>query len=813
MPLCGVDVDSAHSYLLRVAGCSLLLDCGWDDSFDAASLSAIETMMAADQIDAILLSHSSLSHVGALAYLEARTLLKCPVYATLPVQRMGELTMYDAHQQWLFSDSDSLFTLDDIDAAFAKIVNVKYSEDVTIEKRRTGDEDAARLLVVTPHPSGHSLGGTVWRITVDNTDTLLYAVSYHHSREKHVDSGVLEAFQRPSLLIADSCSFGAPLTLKRKAREESLCALIDETCIVQSGIALLPTDSAGRLLELLLVIYAHFESARHFDRCPLILLSHTCHTLLDYARSQLEWMSDSVQRFFDLQRNNPFEMSRLTLVRSFEQCKQLTGNFTRPACILSTSQTLNTSLALQVFEAIHASKNAGVILTQSAAQNSLANHLLQLALMQKSSRTQSSIVSFAKRIRVPLEGAELSLFLQKEQMAAKQRELESSLESVSMLRDMDLDDNAEEEEEESGGEPLKTLDAAKASSALSSSSSLSSSAAAVATQGFFVFPLHSIKTQAQYSDNHQGYGYTWPKPVTELKAVPVESSKSNKTDLKPLSSSSSSSSSLSSPLFSSSCANRGDLDVTMAVDSKPLPPAVPAVPSKSVVVQRSITLSCQLSHVDMNGLSDERAWRATIAGVKPRRLILVHGAMKEKEDFKHSLIEKKILAPLSGDNSTPDLNTASLASMIIVPMNNVSVTLSSERLFRASLNPLLLSKLRFSAVSEFDVAHLRASLRLVTETGRQLPQLLPASTTATRADGNASSYFLGNIKFPADYRRILAAAGFETEYYVKDGVLLAAGGSVRIRKASATQISLSGLLSDQYFAIRSILYRCHTVIT
>lgn len=47
------------------------------------------------QIDAVLLSHSDTSHLGALPYLVGKAGLKVPIYATLPVHKMGQMFMYD----------------------------------------------------------------------------------------------------------------------------------------------------------------------------------------------------------------------------------------------------------------------------------------------------------------------------------------------------------------------------------------------------------------------------------------------------------------------------------------------------------------------------------------------------------------------------------------------------------------------------------------------------------------------------------------------------------------------------------------------
>lgn len=46
-------------------------------------------------IDAVLLSHPDIYHVGALPYLVGKCGLSCPIYATIPVHKMGQMFVYD----------------------------------------------------------------------------------------------------------------------------------------------------------------------------------------------------------------------------------------------------------------------------------------------------------------------------------------------------------------------------------------------------------------------------------------------------------------------------------------------------------------------------------------------------------------------------------------------------------------------------------------------------------------------------------------------------------------------------------------------
>ena len=50
------------------------------------------------QIDAVLLTFPDIQHIGALPYLSGRLSLNCPIYATVPVYKMGQMFLYDLYQ-------------------------------------------------------------------------------------------------------------------------------------------------------------------------------------------------------------------------------------------------------------------------------------------------------------------------------------------------------------------------------------------------------------------------------------------------------------------------------------------------------------------------------------------------------------------------------------------------------------------------------------------------------------------------------------------------------------------------------------------
>lgn len=99
--------------------CRILLDCGWDEKFDQEFVKELKKHVG--HIDAVLISHPDPLHLGALPLLVGKCGMTCPIYATIPVYKMGQMFMYDLYQSRYNMEEFTLFTLDDVDAAFDKV--------------------------------------------------------------------------------------------------------------------------------------------------------------------------------------------------------------------------------------------------------------------------------------------------------------------------------------------------------------------------------------------------------------------------------------------------------------------------------------------------------------------------------------------------------------------------------------------------------------------------------------------------------------------------------------------------------------------
>ncbi len=74
------------------------------------------------------------------------------------------------------------------------------------------------------------------------------------------------------------------------------------------GSILMPVDTAGRVLEVMLLLEKHWAINRL--SYPLALLSPVAYNTLEFAKSQLEWMNEQVAKEFENSRDkdNPFSM-------------------------------------------------------------------------------------------------------------------------------------------------------------------------------------------------------------------------------------------------------------------------------------------------------------------------------------------------------------------------------------------------------------------------------------------------------------------------------------------------------------------------
>ncbi|KAK4203527.1 putative cleavage and polyadenylation specificity factor subunit 2 [Triangularia verruculosa] len=338
-PLQGALSEStaSQSLLELDGGVKILVDVGWDETFDVDKLKELEKQVPT--LSFILLTHATVAHVGAYAHCCKHIPLfsTIPAYATRPVIDLGRTLTQDlyastplaattiptsslAEVAYASSQAPSLNpnlllqppSPEEITRYFASIQAVQYSQPQ--QPRSSPFSPDITNLTVTAYNSGRTLGGAIWHIQ-HGLESIVYAVDWNQGKENvfsgaawlsggHGGGGsteVIEQLRKPTALV---CSSRTPdTTLSRAKRDEQLLESI-KLCIGRGGTVLIPADSSARILELSYLLEHAWRNEvdnnnETFRNAQLYLAGHSIGSTIKHARSLFEWMDDKIVREFE----------------------------------------------------------------------------------------------------------------------------------------------------------------------------------------------------------------------------------------------------------------------------------------------------------------------------------------------------------------------------------------------------------------------------------------------------------------------------------------------------------------------------------
>ncbi|KAL5727474.1 hypothetical protein ACHQM5_000666 [Ranunculus cassubicifolius] len=579
-PLSGVYNENPLCYLLSIDGFNFLMDCGWNDLFDPTLLEPLSRVCS--KIDAVLLSHSDTVHLGALPYAMSRLGLSAPVFSTEPVHRLGLLTMYDHYlSRKQVSDFD-LFTLDDIDSAFQGITRLTYSQNHHMSGKGEG-------IVIAPQVAGHLLGGTVWKITKDGED-VIYAVDFNHRKERHLNGTSLESFTRPAVLITDAYN-ALNNQLSTRERDQKFLELILKT-LRSDGKVLLPVDTAGRIVEILLIL-EQFWTQNNLSY-PIFFLTYVASSTIDYIKRALEWMSDQIAKTFEHTRDDPFLLKHVQLILNKTELENVPDG---PKVVLASMASLEFGFSHDIFVDWATDAKNLVVFTERGQFGTLARNL------QADPPPKAVKVTMSKR--VPLEGEELKAY-EEEQIRIKKEEALKA--SVSKKED---ESKASHESDVTLGDPM-VVDVNKTLSPSDVISPRGSGHRDILIDGF-VPPSTSVAPMFPFYENSSEWG-EYGEVINPDDYVIKEED-----------------------MDQSSMHFGGDFDGKLDENSANL--ILDSKPSKVVSHESTVPVRCSLHYMDFEGRSDGRSIKLTLAHVAPLKLVLVHGSAEATEHLKQHCIK------------------------------------------------------------------------------------------------------------------------------------------------------------------------------
>ncbi|GAX14644.1 cleavage and polyadenylation specificity factor subunit 2 [Fistulifera solaris] len=414
--------------------------------------------------DCVLITDSTLQSLGALPMYRGTA----PIYATFPTVKMGQMTLYDHHAALSMDGVRPPFTLEELDAAISAIICIKYSQSIHIGN-----------LSITAQRAGHVVGGAFYTFqrVIDET-VVLFTATYNMARELHLDSSTLLKQAKPDALITrpGGIAFRQCHLLNKGRRPllPSLMASQAERELVESVLAvlrrdgnvLLPADASGRVIELILILQQHWEKQRLGETYNLVWLGPLVPNTAEFARCQLEWMSDRQGHAFDTQQSHPLRLNAVHFFTSAAQLQSFMERNNNPTCVVASGLTLDHGPSRDVFLLLADNPDNAVIFTDSSQcslrQQKMMTSTTNSMLVEEDDGEKTSPWTAAGQLmcawtqakregremddsikvdvlvphRSPLTGEEMKRFLESEEQARIMAQQEE--EKRAMLREVEL---------------------------------------------------------------------------------------------------------------------------------------------------------------------------------------------------------------------------------------------------------------------------------------------------------------------------------------------------------------------------------------
>jgi len=403
---------ASQSLLELDGGIKILVDVGWDESFDEGLLKELEKQVPT--VSLILLTHATVSHLGAFAHCSKHIPLfsSIPVYATTPVISLGRTLTQDLYSstplassiipESILAESAYSFTAglgrrnlnilrqqptsDEIAGYFSRIHPLKYSQPH--QPLESPFSPPLNGLTITAYSAGHTLGGTIWHIQ-HGMESLVYAVDWNQARE-HVLSGaawlaagggeLIEPLRRPTALVCSSKGSQRLVVAGGRDKRDELLVEHIKAAVAKGGTVLIPSDSSARVLELAYLlenIWSNEDLDSPIAQSRLYVASTTTGATIRYARSMVEWMEEDVQREFESgsgrqQPSVPFDFKFVKLLQRKAHISKAVSSEGAKVIVASDS-SLEWGFSQEVLRSISQDRNSLVILTERSGNQDTAS--------------------------------------------------------------------------------------------------------------------------------------------------------------------------------------------------------------------------------------------------------------------------------------------------------------------------------------------------------------------------------------------------------------------------------------------------------
>jgi uncharacterized protein len=335
------------SMLLQTPNSKILLDCGVDVAAQESNKFPYFNVPEFDisQLDAVIISHAHLDHVGLLPYLYKMG-YKGPVYMTPPSRDIAALLALDFIGVAYKQAAKPLFDSKDIKEMVKHSICLNYNEvtDVTPDVR------------ITFYNSGHVLGGALVHLNIGNgLHNLLYTGDYKYGRSRLLEPAVA-MFPRIESAITESTYGSRDDVFEPRAEVEEKFLGLVKKAIKRGGKILIPELGLGRAQETMLVLEDAMKTGK-LEKIP-VYIDGMIWDINAIHTAYPDFLSNKVRGDI-FQENNPFVSETFSRVGSPQERKEVIEG--GPCIVLATSGMLVGGASVEYFKEFAGNPNNAII--------------------------------------------------------------------------------------------------------------------------------------------------------------------------------------------------------------------------------------------------------------------------------------------------------------------------------------------------------------------------------------------------------------------------------------------------------------------
>jgi len=341
----------------------IILDCGFNVAASGENAYPYLDVPEFDieELDAVILCHPHIDHVGFLGYLYKYG-FKGPTYCTEPTRDVSALLALDllniAHKE----AKKALYNSTNIKDFVKHSVCLDYREvtDITPDVR------------LTFYNAGHNIGSAMAHLHIGNgLHNLLYTSDMNYEITNLLSPAVTKFPRLETLIIESTYGHREDIFPTRKECEDYLIDIIKKT-IENGGKVLLPVLGVGRSQEILLILEKAIREGI-LNKIPIFIQGMVWDVTAIHT-AYPEFFNNKVKKDIFHKDQNPFLADVFKRIVGRKEMMQIVDE-EGPCVIVATSGMLTGGASLEYFKHLSENPKNSLVLTCYQGQGSLGRRL------------------------------------------------------------------------------------------------------------------------------------------------------------------------------------------------------------------------------------------------------------------------------------------------------------------------------------------------------------------------------------------------------------------------------------------------------